>query len=526
MISESCVAPRDYENHRVSAEKSLQSACYSHPVLVRATTDMPEASEVSPALGTAPALRLAVFHRSEEVQEHLAPLRQIGGIELVPVWQGSTWALPRAVSGVLWELAPQDSTDSRVTMLIDQVPSASYSMGASPTLLEASRSIGFRRHLTTPVRLIDVERALGLPSVVDLATRLESSTPRLVRLSRRTEAVGELMRAVNASNDPASVGNALVSRVREWLPLTEWSLIAIEADGVVRRLDDRDIEPAFKGVGSEIADVVIRGGKAAIRTTSYVTQRLAVASGQGPQAELTMLGWPLVAGGEVAGVLVGIDYGRLRRLPVLANELVDALTVLVEPAAYALAHALRVERAEALSVTDDLTQLYNSRYLNEALRKETKRAMRSGWPLSLLFIDLDGFKKINDIHGHLMGSRALIEAAQIIKGAARETDIVARFGGDEFAILLPETGDEGAQQVARRLRDRIQRFVFLGDRGLGNRITASIGLATLPDVADTAEGLLQAADAAMYRVKVTGKNGIHVAGRDEGHRPPQVEKEE
>lgn len=487
---------------------------------------MPEAPEVSPALGTAPALRLAVFHRSEDVQEHLAPLRQIGGVELVPVWQGSTWALPRAVSGVLWELAPQDSTDSRVTMLIDQIPSASYSMGASPTLLEASRSIGFRRHLTTPVRLIDVERALGLPSVVDLATRLESSTPRLVRLSRRTEAVGELMRAVNASNDPASVGNALVSRVREWLPLTEWSLIAIEADGVVRRLDDRDIEPAFKGVGSEIADVVIRGGKAAIRTTSYVTQRLAVASGQGPQAELTMLGWPLVAGGEVAGVLVGIDYGRLRRLPVLANELVDALTVLVEPAAYALAHALRVERAEALSVTDDLTQLYNSRYLNEALRKETKRAMRSGWPLSLLFIDLDGFKKINDIHGHLMGSRALIEAAQIIKGAARETDIVARFGGDEFAILLPETGDEGAQQVARRLRDRIQRFVFLGDRGLGNRITASIGLATLPDVADTAEGLLQAADAAMYRVKVTGKNGIHVAGRDEGHRPPQVEKEE
>jgi two-component system cell cycle response regulator len=185
--------------------------------------------------------------------------------------------------------------------------------------------------------------------------------------------------------------------------------------------------------------------------------------------------------------------------------------VLLEPAAAALDNALLLKRAEALSVTDDLTGLHNSRYLNLVLRREAKRASRSGRPLSLVFLDLDGFKSINDSHGHLFGSRALVEAAAVVRSSARETDVAARFGGDEFAVVLPDTGGEGAFAVAERVRQRLAEHRFLADDGLDIHLTASVGVATLPDVAVSPDELIQAADMAMYRVKQSGKNGTQAA---------------
>jgi two-component system cell cycle response regulator len=199
------------------------------------------------------------------------------------------------------------------------------------------------------------------------------------------------------------------------------------------------------------------------------------------------------------------------REPRLAVSMLRAVRLLLEPASVALDNAQLLKRAEALSVTDDLTRLYNSRYLNLVLRRETKRASRSGRPLSLLFIDLDGFKAINDTHGHLFGSRALVEAAAVIRQSARETDVVSRFGGDEFALVLPDTGGEGAFAVGERIRERICAHKFLAGDGLDIHLTCSVGVATLPDVAASAEELVQAADKAMYQVKETGKNGIVAA---------------
>src|SRR5687767_15834956 len=123
------------------------------------------------------------------------------------------------------------------------------------------------------------------------------------------------------------------------------------------------------------------------------------------------------------------------------------------------------QKAEALSVTDDLTGLSNSRYLNLVLRREEKRSIRSGKPLSVLFIDMDGFKNVNTSHGHLAGSKALVEAGSVIRSCARETDGVARFGGDELSLILPDTGREGAVAVAVRIRDRLRAFPVLESLG-------------------------------------------------------------
>jgi diguanylate cyclase (GGDEF)-like protein len=353
-----------------------------------------------------------------------------------------------------------------------------------------------------PRRAVEISRAsLNL----DLSTRLRVFQRALRSRVERRDALLEVVRTVNTTLDPGRLAELIVDRAATWVPAPCWAIVSSDLSGQLSVLSDRGLMPEMGPALYSVARWVMQHGAEFATGDLRRDPRLAEASTG------TVLAFPLTSRGRRIGALIGLDRAPSTREPRLSPRTLAAVRILLEPAATALDNALLLKRAEALSVTDDLTHLYNSRYLNLVLRRETKRAARSGRPLSLLFLDLDGFKAVNDAHGHQCGSRALVEAAAVIRGSARETDVVARFGGDEFALVLPETGGPGAFAVGERVRQRIDEHRFLAADGLALHLTVSVGVATLPDAAASADELVKAADTAMYQVKESGKNGILAA---------------
>ena len=233
-----------------------------------------------------------------------------------------------------------------------------------------------------------------------------------------------------------------------------------------------------------------------------------------------VLAVPLICGERILGVIEGIREGKEARAFKKSDvALLDCLSL---PIASALANAVRIAEAERLSQTDDLTKLHNARYLRQFLLNEIRRARRYGSSVAALFLDLDDFKRINDEHGHLVGSHVLMEIATVILSSVRDTDAVARYGGDEFVIVLPDTGIELAGAVAERIRQKISRHYFTGGRRLQLSLTASFGVATFPKHASSPQQLIACADTAMYEAKAANKNCVRfasgLASREETNR--------
>jgi diguanylate cyclase (GGDEF)-like protein len=219
---------------------------------------------------------------------------------------------------------------------------------------------------------------------------------------------------------------------------------------------------------------------------------------------------PIKAHDHVLGV---IELVNALGKPSFGAEDIPILKSLADYAAIALENARYVQRIHELTITDDCTALFNARHLNFVLDTEIYRSNRYGYEFSIVFIDLDHFKQVNDAHGHLVGSKLLWMIGDTIKGHLRMIDYAFRYGGDEFVVLLPQTSKENALMVVRRVRDLLTNRVFFSEEKMNIKVTASFGVASFPVDGRTRKELLRKADEAMYIVKNSTRNNIALAGQ-------------
>jgi diguanylate cyclase (GGDEF)-like protein len=221
----------------------------------------------------------------------------------------------------------------------------------------------------------------------------------------------------------------------------------------------------------------------------------------------SLLAVPMISRGKVVGVLTT----QSKRAGAFLDEDEKIFSILAGSAALAIENASLHQKTKELTIVDELTGIYNYRYFIKKLAQEIKRAERYKQSLSLLMIDIDWFKRCNDTYGHLFGNKVLKELTQRIEDSVRDVDVVSRYGGEEFAVILPQTDKKDAQTIGERIRHRVESTDFVVEEcGLRVKVTVSLGVATYPENGTTLEQLVEKVDQALYLAKGKGKNMVCV----------------
>jgi diguanylate cyclase (GGDEF)-like protein len=330
-------------------------------------------------------------------------------------------------------------------------------------------------------------------------------------------------RALTSTLKLKEVLNLIAERASQMVPCEAWSLLLMDhrTDHLTFEIVSGPRPDVVRGyrieVGEGIAGWVAKEGQPILIQDAQQDLRFF------PRVDDTtgfrtrsVLCVPLMSKEKIQGVIELIN--RVERTSFDVHDL-EMVTALAGYGAIAIENARLYEQAEELAITDDTTQIPNMRYFHHILDRELIRARRRGNTLSLLFIDLDKFKLVNDTHGHLHGSRLLKEIAHLLQRSLRGIDLVARYGGDEFVALLPDTDHATAFRLAERLRAQLETYAYRAEAGPVIKVTASVGVASFPDQAQTKEDLVRFADQAMYRAKGAQRNFVYSALQDRLGRP-------
>ncbi len=338
----------------------------------------------------------------------------------------------------------------------------------------------------------------------------------LRRQIERLSLFHEVGKSLASTLDKHKILQTIMEKISDFLQPDTWSLLMVD-----EKTQDLYFEIAIGAGANKLKDVRLKMGEGIagwvaekgmpvlipdVRKDPRFTRRVDEITSAETESLVCV---PIKGRERVLGVIELVNHlgkGSFRQedVPMLKN--------LADYAAIALENAGYVEKIHELTITDDCTALYNARHLNLVLDTEIYRSTRYGYEFSVIFIDLDHFKQVNDTYGHLVGSKLLWLIGDLIKNHLRLIDYAFRYGGDEFVVLLPQTSKENALLVVRRIKDLLNTQTFFVEEELNVRVTASFGVAGYPADAKTRRDLLRLADEAMYVVKNTTRNNIALAG--------------
>lgn len=332
----------------------------------------------------------------------------------------------------------------------------------------------------------------------------------LAQRARELTALYETSLVVNSQPDIQSLLGTIVERATDLLEVPMGGLHLLQADKVtLKPVVSRNLPADYAGLDMRVGDGLIGRAAQTGEPISVPDYKEAEAGADHP-SELPFrraLAVPLKSADRVIGVLSVYGAGAGAFL----DDQVQLVHLFADQAAIALENARLYAEVQQLAVVDELTGLYNRRGLVQFGEREFTRSARFARPLSALMIDLDHFKTVNDTYGHAAGDRVLRQVADCLRSKARSVDILARYGGEELLLLLPEADLAQATQVAERLRLAIERTSVLVD-GEQVRVTASSGVAALSSDTPDLASLIARADSAVYQAKQAGRNRVSSEG--------------